>query len=507
MPHDLNRTLAHAKGLLRQRAADEAIAVLAPLAARHPDHAECHLLLGAAYRFAARWPACEAAYRRAIEIAPADARAHNNLADALRAQGDFDAALPLARQALALDPDNIEALRNLIAIEHGRGDFTAAADAARAAQERAPDDHRLDLSLARIEHDAGRLKEAAASYQRFLRAEPNHVGALTDLGMICIQLNKDEDALNAFKTALSIDPKHAPAQFGLAQARANLIPPWHIPMMNEPKRNNAYRDAIRRAVKPGDLVLDLGTGAGLLSMLAAEAGAGQVVGCEMVREVADEAKAIIARNGFADRISIVHAHSRELRIGEHLPRRADVLVSEILADDFVGEGALPSLIDVMERLVAPGARIIPERGKAMSVLVGGEYIAYLLGLNTACGFDVSSFAKLKPWQQAIPGKIAYEAFSDEFALLDYNFNDISTLQPADTIVEAPIVAPGLCYGVLQWLRLDLAPGVSYENHPMDTVSVWNKRLYSFPAPVDVAVGDVLKLRVWQDQHYLYVTNV
>ena len=45
-------------------------------------------------------------FRRAVEIEPDDAMAHNNLAVALEANGDFDAALKEYREAMRLDRSN-----------------------------------------------------------------------------------------------------------------------------------------------------------------------------------------------------------------------------------------------------------------------------------------------------------------------------------------------------------------------------------------------------------------
>ena len=45
-------------------------------------------------------------FRRAVEIEPEDAMAHNNLAVALEANGDFDAAAKEYREALRLDRSN-----------------------------------------------------------------------------------------------------------------------------------------------------------------------------------------------------------------------------------------------------------------------------------------------------------------------------------------------------------------------------------------------------------------
>lgn len=47
---------------------------------------------------------------------------------------------------------------------------------------------------------------------------------------------------------------------------------YYIPMLNDKKRNSAFRIAIEKAVKNGSIVLDIGAGQGLLSMMAARAG-------------------------------------------------------------------------------------------------------------------------------------------------------------------------------------------------------------------------------------------
>lgn len=51
-------------------------------------------------------------FRRAVQIDPQDAEAHNNLAVALEANGDFDAAAKEYREALRLDRTNTHIQKN-----------------------------------------------------------------------------------------------------------------------------------------------------------------------------------------------------------------------------------------------------------------------------------------------------------------------------------------------------------------------------------------------------------
>jgi type II protein arginine methyltransferase len=68
---------------------------------------------------------------------------------------------------------------------------------------------------------------------------------------------------------MEIDPFQLNARINLDSALTNAVPTWHFSMMNDAPRNAAYDEAIRRVV-PGRSVLDIGTGAGLLAMMAAE---------------------------------------------------------------------------------------------------------------------------------------------------------------------------------------------------------------------------------------------
>ena len=143
------------------------------------------------------------------------------------------------------------------------------------------------------------------------------------------------------------------------------IPHWHFPMMNDQTRNRAYRQAIERAVRvlpPDALVLDIGAGSGLLSMISAMAGAKQVVACERDSGIARSARDIIERNGLSERITVIEKDSRELTVGEDLPRHAGLLVTETFGSLLIDEAALPAIVHARARLLKPGAKVIPRAG-------------------------------------------------------------------------------------------------------------------------------------------------
>ncbi|HUR36977.1 MAG TPA: 50S ribosomal protein L11 methyltransferase [Terriglobales bacterium] len=128
-----------------------------------------------------------------------------------------------------------------------------------------------------------------------------------------------------------------------------------VRMLDDKTRTDGFLRAIRATVKPGDVVLDIGTGTGVLAIAAAQAGAKRVYAMEMTG-MADVAEAMFAANGVADRVTLLRGRSYNLE----LPEKADVLVTEIIGDGPLGEGVLETISDARGRLLAPNARIIPK---------------------------------------------------------------------------------------------------------------------------------------------------
>ena len=130
--------------------------------------------------------------------------------------------------------------------------------------------------------------------------------------------------------ARSLAPDDPRIRYLTYRAVRKSAPPYHFNLVCDSLRNETYARALNRFVRPGMLVLEIGAGTGLLAMLAAKAGAAQVITCEKEPLVAERAQTIIARNGLADRVTVVPKELTDLTVGTDLPRRADLLVAEII---------------------------------------------------------------------------------------------------------------------------------------------------------------------------------
>ncbi len=128
----------------------------------------------------------------------------------------------------------------------------------------------------------------------------------------------------------------------------------HARMLHDSRRTGDYLTAIAAAVRPGDVVLDIGTGSGVLAVAAARAGARRVYAIE-ASDIAVVAEQVFSVNGVADRVTLIPGWSRQVV----LPEPADLLVSEIIGSEPLEEEILETTLDARRRLLAPGARLLP----------------------------------------------------------------------------------------------------------------------------------------------------
>ena len=87
-------------------------------------------------------------------------------------------------------------------------------------------------------------------------------------------------------------------------------------------RLNTFRRAIQESVNPGDVVVDLGSGTGILGLLACQAGAKRVYSIEE-SSLIELAREICRANGFEDRVHFVKGLSTRI----NLPEPADVILA------------------------------------------------------------------------------------------------------------------------------------------------------------------------------------
>lgn len=180
------------------------------------------------------------------------------------------------------------------------------------------------------------------------------------LGAAIERLENDSNGSTDFVPTMSVinllieEGALVPPDVGGVVTRGWADPVEHARMLHDERRTSDYIAAVREAMRPDDVVVDIGTGSGVLAIAAARAGAGHVYAVE-ASDIADVAERVFAANGVEDRVTLIRGWSRDIE----LPERADLLVAEVIGNEPFEEEILETTLDARRRLLKPGARLIP----------------------------------------------------------------------------------------------------------------------------------------------------
>ena len=261
-------------------------------------------------------------------------------------------------------------------------------------------------------------------------------------------------------------------------------------MIRDGARTGAYARALEHRVTPSAVVLDIGAGAGILSLLACRAGARKVYAVEP-DDVIQVAREVAAANGYADRIEFIQSAST----GIELPERVDGIVSDLRGTLPVFRTSLVSLIDARTRFLKPGGWMIPSRETLWAAPVSSHaaYDAVVGAWGPEYGFDLSPARDrvTSEWHgQILPPSDLIET-PRCWATLDYGVLDTPHVAgEASWVISRAVEAHGL--GL--WFDAELAPGAGFTTAPSSGGrTVYGHGFWPWPAPVSLSEGDGLSM--------------
>lgn len=461
----------------------------------NPQHA---LHTAMAQHQAGNLPVAESLYKQVLQTFPNQPDALHLLGLIAKQKGDLKTAVQLMRKSLNFNPNYVEAYVNLGATLQEQDNLAEAADCYRKALALRPNYAEVHSNLGVVLKAQEHLHESAECFVRALELNPNSAETFANLDALLKEMAAPDEALIYYRKVLATSPANIAAQQGAYLSLTRTVPEWHVPMMNEQHRNQAYFDALKAVIKPDSTVFEIGTGSGLLAMMAAKLGAKHVNTCESVLLIAETAQQIIADNNYQKTINIIAKKSTDINIGAQFEAKADILVSEIFSSELLGEHVLPSLEDAKRRLLKPQGKVIPAAGSIMIALFTGDDIRRNLQVEDAFGFNLQGFNKIVSNKRMIArNDLNIQLLSDGVAAFSFDFEGESDFPAQSKSLQIIATKTGLCYGLVQWMQLDMNGDqkVVFENHPSQTskVSNWQQCAYLFDAPIDVIVGQTVTI--------------
>ncbi len=265
-------------------------------------------------------------------------------------------------------------------------------------------------------------------------------------------------------------------------------------MIADTARMTAFVRAMRQAVRPGAVVVDIGTGTGIFALLACQLGARRVYAIEP-DDAIQVARDIAAANGCADRIEFIQGLSTDVV----LPERADVIVADIGGVLPWFGRHIPSIVDARRRLLAPDGVMIPRRDIVWAAVVDAPDLYERFAdpwTARPLGLDMTAARRLatNTWNRARVRGDHLLAPPQPWAIVDYAAVEDSDVRAS---LAWTVTREGMAHGLGAGLDRLVGDDARVSNAPDAHPAIRPDRIYSpvffpFSEPVPVTAGDVVK---------------
>ena len=236
----------------------------------------------------------------------------------------------------------------------------------------------------------------------------------------------------------------------------------HRLYLRDPNRISAYERALGEVVKPGDVVVDLASGTGILGLLACRAGAARVYAIEQ-DGIAGLAREIARANGFDRVVTSIRGHSRAVSV----PEGADVVVCDQIGGFGLEADILERAREVRSRFLKTGGTFVPRR---LELVIGAVQLAALhervtFWATRPAGFDFAPALEVAA-TTGYPARVRAEHVISAPVVagtVDLMAEPVLPINISATLVVA---RDGFLHGIAGWFVAHLSAAVTMTNSPL-----------------------------------------
>lgn len=273
----------------------------------------------------------------------------------------------------------------------------------------------------------------------------------------------------------------------------------HLTMLSDQRRVEFYENSLKKAIIPDEsVVLDIGTGTGILAMLAARCGAKKVYAIEC-GDIINIAKKIVAENGFEDKIEFVRGLSNEVE----LPEKVDIVVTETMGFTGLEENIEEILNDAKTRFGHEGTVLIPSKLNVFIALSDDKTARKnLIDIwnKDFFGFDYSYLADLSKDNIFTRQTITKDSIkSDTGIVSEIDFYGQKENNRAILTVNEDCILEGM----VGWFNVESKGGVTLYGAEPSHDGHWQQFFVAFKQPIQANKGDSFAVSLSNEQPFIW----
>lgn len=194
-----------------------------------------------------------------------------------------------------------------------------------------------------------------------------------------------------------------PRTYNIEQPMSNLL--LVDECLLDARRVNFFETAIEKAVKPGDIVVDAGTGTGIIALMAAKRGA-KVYAVERDIEIAKAAKKNIEANKLSNKIIVVNKDILDFKLPKG--KSADVVTMEMLDTGLVAEQQAWAVLAMKNNgVITDDTALLPNRVDCLIRLV--NYNRNFYGFNMPIIIQARNYGAVERVREFISDLYVYSS--------------------------------------------------------------------------------------------------
>ena len=242
-----------------------------------------------------------------------------------------------------------------------------------------------------------------------------------------------------------------------------------VSLLSHRSRLSKFQRALQKVVQPESRVVDIGTGTGILALIAARAGAKSITAIDVNGKSLNYARKAAQINGLSERVSFVESHFED-----YVPEeQADIVICEMLSSMLLIEQQVPACAHAARRILKPGGIILPVSASVYAVPVECQSLWERFNL-----FDLEF-----PKAPQTLGKGDAKELSDAALVTKFDFSIPDIPAEVNEMLEFVIVEEGRLHGLVGFFKAHL-----YEDITLGMDDGWRELFLPLDEPIEVSKG-------------------